>query len=120
MSSVAERLAQTDRIAPIPRCTAEALALHILILQASSLLKDVRNTVAVFSKFSDMAFRDTDFLDLYKPPEDTGRVNLDTKISMPNNLEFNDWFIPFDRDSRVNPFVYEDWETERAGLNFFR
>ena len=120
MSSVAERLAQKNRITPLPRCTAEALALHILIQQASTLLKDVRNTVADFSKFSDMAFRDTDFLNLYKTPNDTGRVNLDTKISLPNNLEFNDWFIPFDRDSRVNPFVYEDWETERAGLNFFR
>ena len=120
MSSVLERLAQPERITPIPRCTAEALALHILIQHASTLLSEVRSIEADFSIFAAVAFRDTDFLEIYNAPAETGRVNLDTRVSLPNNLEFNDWFTPFNRNKPVNPFVYEDWETERAGLNFFR
>ena len=120
MSSVAERLAQPELVTPIPRCTAEAIALHVLIQHASTLLKEIRSIESDFSGFAAEAFRDTDFLELYEAPTDTGRVNLDTKVPLPNNLEFNDWFTPFNRNNPVNPFIYEDWETERAGLNFFR
>ena len=39
---------------------------------------------------------------------------------LPNNLEFNDWFKPFNSFEPVNPFVYEDWTTEQSGINFYR
>jgi len=47
-------------------------------------------------------------------------VDLNKRVSLPNNLEFNDWFKPFDPDKPVNPFVYEDWTTEQLGINFYR
>ena len=120
MSSVAERLVQPEQVAPVPRCTAEAFALHILIDHAITILKDVRRIDADYSKFTSIAFRDTDFLHLYEAAEDKPGVDLNKRIPLPNNLEFNDWFKPFNRDEPVNPFVYEDWTTEQAGINFYR
>ncbi|MDA1128169.1 MAG: hypothetical protein O2913_05670 [Chloroflexi bacterium] len=120
MSSVAERLVQPERIAPIPRCTAEALALHILIEHATALLKDVRRIDADFCEFMTQAFRDTDFLKLYEANEDGSKASPADGSSVPKHLDLNDWFIPFDRHVPVNPFVYEDWTTEQAGINFYR
>jgi len=120
MTSVAERLVQPVQIAPVPRCTAEAFALHMLIEHATALLKDIRHIDADYGKLISLAFRDTDFLQLYEAAEDVTRVDFDKRIRLPNNLEFDDWFKPFNRDEPVNPFVYEDWTTEQAGINFFR
>ena len=120
MSSVTERLAQPDQISPLPRCTAEALALHVLIQHATAILKDVQRIDADFNKFIAKAFRDSEFVMLYKAAPEVPGQDLNSRVSLPNNLEFNDWFVPFDRNEPVNPFVYEDWETERAGINFFR
>jgi hypothetical protein len=120
MTSVAERLVQPQRTAPVPRCTAEAFALHIMIRQATIILKEVQRIDADFGRFTATAFRDTDFLDLYDAAPDEPGINLDKRIPLPNNLEFNDWFKPFDRLEPVNPFVYEDWTTEQAGINFYR
>lgn len=120
MTSVAERLVQPQRTAPVPRSTAEAFALHILVRQATTILKDVRRIDADFGAFTALAFRDTDFLDLYDAAPDPPGINLDKRIPLPNNLEFNDWFKPFDSLEPVNPFVYEDWTTEQNGINFYR
>ena len=120
MSSVAERLAQPGRIAPIPRCTAEAFALHILIEHAVRLLNSVRRIEADFVKFKTVAFRDTEFLDLYEQVEDESGIDLNCRVPTVNNLDFNDWFKPFNHKEPVNPFLYEDWETEQSGINFFR
>jgi hypothetical protein len=120
MTSVAERLVQPQRTAPVPRSTAEAFALHILIQQATTILKDVRSIDADFGTFTALAFRDTEFLDLYDAAPDEPGINLDKRVPLPNNLEFNDWFKPFDRLHPVNPFVYEDWTTEQNGINFYR
>ena len=120
MSSVAESLVQPEKIAPLVRCTAEAFALHILVQHATAILKDVQRIDADYSKFEALAFRDTEFVMLYKAAPDVPGQDLDTRVALPNNLDFNDWFTPFNRNEPVNPFVYEDWETERAGLNFFR
>ena len=67
-----------------------------------------------------MVFRDTDFLSLYEAAAEVPGVDLNKRVSLPNNLEFNDWFKPFDPDKPVNPFVYEDWTTEQLGINFYR
>ena len=120
MSSVAERLVQPERTAPVPRSTAEAFALHVLVQHATTILKDVQRIDADFSQFTSMAFRDTDFLSLYEAAADVPGVDLNKRVSLPNNLEFNDWFKPFDPDKPVNPFVYEDWTTEQLGINFYR
>ena len=120
MTSVAERLVQPQRTAPVPRSTAEAFALHILVRQATTILKDVRGIDADFGEFTALAFRDTEFLDLYDAAPDPPGTNLDKRIPLPNNLEFNDWFKPFDSLEPVNPFVYEDWTTEQNGINFYR
>ncbi len=120
MSSVAERLVQPTKTGPVPRCTAEAFALHVLIEHATAILKDVRRIDADYSKFTSLAFRDTDFLHLYEAADETPGVDLDKRIPLPNNLEFNDWFKPFNPDEPVNPFIYEDWTTEQAGINFYR
>ena len=120
MTSVAERLVQPEMVSPVARCTAEAFALHILIEQATVILKDVQSIDADYGDFMAAAFRDTDFLALYEAAADEPGVDLDKRVPLPNNLEFNDWFKPFDRHAPVNPFVYEDWTTEQAGINFFR
>ena len=120
MSSVAERLVQPSKIIPIPRCTAEAFALHILIVQATTLLKDVQRIEANYQDFRRMTYRDDEFLALYDAVEDEPGVDLDRRIALANNLEFNDWFKPFNADQPVNPFIYEDWTTEQTGINFFR
>ena len=120
MISVAERLAQPSKIAPVPRCTAEAFALHILIQHASSLLKDIQRLDADYNAFKSIAYRDDEFLQLYNAVPDEPRIDLNSRVSLPNNLEFDDWFIPFNQDEPVNPFVHEDWETQQAGINFFR
>ena len=120
MSSVAERLVQPERTAPVPRCTAEAFALHILIEHATTILKDVQRIDADYQEFITLAFRDTDFLSLYEANPDGPGVDLNNRVPLANNLEFNDWFKPFNRNEPVNPFVYEDWTTEQLGINFYR
>jgi len=120
MSSVAERLVQPEQIAPVPRCTAEAFALHILIEHATTILKDVQRIDADYKGFREVAFRDTEFLLLYEAGDDPPGIDLDKRVPLPNNLEFNDWFKPFDHHEPVNPFVYEDWTTEQSGINFYR
>ena len=120
MSSVAERLVQPMQITPVPRCTAEALALHILLEHATALLKEVKRTEADYSAFKALAFRDTDFLLLYEADTDEAEAVPNNTSPLPNNLEFADWFKPFDRNEPVNPFVYEDWTTEQSGINFYR
>ena len=120
MSSVGERLVQPEKTAPVPRCTAEAFALHILIQQATAILKDVQRIDADFTEFRSLAFRDTDFLSLYEAAEDPPGADLNKRIPLPNNLDFNDWFKPFDPLEPVNPFIYEDWTTAQLGINFYR
>ena len=120
MCSVAERLVQPSKITPIPKCTAEAFALHILLVQATTLLKDVQRIDADYQEFRRQTYRDNDFLALYDAVEDEPSVDLNSRIALPNNLEFNDWFKPFNTDQPVNPFIYEDWTTEQTGINFFR
>ena len=120
MCSVAERLVQPRKITPIPRCTGEAFALHILLVQATTLLKDVQRIDADYQEFRRQTYRDNDFLALYDAVEDEPSVDLNSRIALPNNLEFNDWFKPFNTDQPVNPFIYEDWTTEQTGINFFR
>ena len=120
MSSVGERLVQPEKTAPVPRCTAEAFALHILIQQATAILKDVQRIDADFTEFRSLASRDTDFLALYEAAEDPPGADLNKRIPLPNNLDFNDWFKPFDPLEPVNPFIYEDWTTAQLGINFYR
>jgi hypothetical protein len=120
ISSVAERLVQPKRVAPVPRCTAEAFALHILIQHATTLLRDVKRIEADYNEFISLAFRDTEFLLLYEADKDGSGVGRNDNDTLPNNLEFADWFKPFDRQEPVNPFVYEDWTTEQSGINFYR
>jgi len=120
MSSVAERLVQLEQIAPLPRSTAEAMALHILIEDATTLLRDVKRIDADYNEFKALAFRDTEFLSLYETNPNEPADNPTNHKPLPNNLEFADWFKPFDSNKPVNPFVYEDWTTEQACLNFER
>ncbi|MAF38482.1 MAG: hypothetical protein CL696_06320 [Chloroflexi bacterium] len=120
MGSVAERLVQPEKAAPAPRCTAEAFALHVLIQHATAILKDVQRIDADYTAFKDEAFRDTEFLGLYDADADVPGADLNKRVPLPNNLEFNDWFKPFDSLKPVNPFIYEDWTTEQAGINFYR
>ncbi|MQG32897.1 MAG: hypothetical protein FI717_01170 [SAR202 cluster bacterium] len=119
MCSVADRLAQPERVTPVPRCTAEALALHVLIEQGTALLREVKREEADYRGFVSQAFRDTDFLQLYEAGNREEHLGPNHR-PRPNNIDFNDWFKPFDRNAPVNPFVYEDWTTEQSGLNFFR
>jgi len=113
-------LVQPDRTAPVPRSTAAAFALHVLVQHATAILKDVQRIAADFSQFTSIVFRDTDFLSLYEAAAEVPGVDLNKRVALPNNLEFNDWFKPFDQDKPVNPFVYEDWTTEQLGINFYR
>jgi hypothetical protein len=75
-------------------CTAEELALHILIEEATALL-EIDGINAEFNEFEDVIYQDWDFEYLYDLEVDgieDGKTGAELGIV---NLRFSEWFKPF-------------------------
>ena len=106
--TVGYKLALPEPLAPLPSCTAEALALHILIEQARNQLH-AEAIEPDFSLFESLAFQDLDFEVLYDMSID-GIEDTQVGASMGyGNLQFNEWFEPFlNATTPVHPYAAEE------------
>ena len=105
--TVGYKLALPEKSDTLLACTAEELALHILIERASVLLEE-DGIDADFDLFEDEIYQDVDFEYLYDPEVDgieDSEVGAEMKIV---NLHFSDWFKPFDNASMpVHPLCQD-------------
>ncbi len=100
LMTVIWKLAQTKPVYPILDCTAEELALKILIKEAKSVL-EMSGDSADFSMFEDVVFQDLDFEMLYRPELDGIEDGGIGKYLGSDNLQFARWFVPFDNAATV-------------------
>jgi hypothetical protein len=105
---VGYKLALQEPLAPLPSCTAEELALHILIEQAKSELQ-ADAIEPDFSLFESLAFQDLDYEVLYDMSVD-GIEDTTVGAEMAyGNLRFNEWFEPFlNATMPIHPYAAED------------
>lgn len=92
--TVGYKLALNRKSDTLIACTAEELALCILIERASELLEE-DGIDADFSAFEDVIYQDVDFEYLYEPETDgieDSEVGVELGIG---NLHFSEWFKPF-------------------------
>lgn len=106
--TVGYKLALPEESDTLIACTAEELALHILIEQASALL-EIDGIEADFVPFEDVVYQDVDFEYLYEPEtdgiEDSERG---TELGIAN-LRFSEWFKPFLNASMpVHPYCQDE------------
>jgi hypothetical protein len=106
--TVGYKLALQEPLAPLPSCTAEELALHILIEQAKSELQ-ADAIEPDFSLFESLAFQDLDYEVLYDMSVD-GIEDTTVGAEMAyGNLRFNEWFEPFlNATMPIHPYAAED------------
>ena len=106
--TVGYKLAAPKPLAPLPSCTAEELALHILIEQAKNQLQ-AEAIAPDFSLFVSLAFQDLDFEVLYDMSVD-GIEDTTVGVEMAlDNLPFDKWFEPFlNETAPVHPYAAED------------
>ena len=106
--TVGYKLALPKKSATLIACTAEELALHILIEEASALL-EIDGEEADFGDFEDMIYQDMDFEYLYDMKVDgieDSEVGVEIGIG---NLHFSEWFKPFDNASMpVHPLCQDE------------
>lgn len=88
-------------------CTAEELALHILIEQATGLL-EIDGIEAAFGDFEDAIYQDLDFEYLFDPAVDGIEDSEEGKEMAICNLRFSDWFKPFDNSMPVHTLCQEE------------
>lgn len=96
--TVGYKLAISEKSDTLIACTAEELALHILIERASTLLEE-DGIDADFSLFEDEIYQDLDFEYLYELEMDGIEDNEEGAELRIVNLHFSDWFKPFDNAS---------------------
>ena len=106
--TVGYKLALPEQLDPLPSCTAEELALHILIEQAKNQLR-AEAIEPDFSLFVSLAFQDLDFEVLYDMSID-GIEDTTVGAEMAyGNLRFNEWFEPFlNATMPIHPYGAED------------
>ena len=107
--TVGYKLALSDPPVPLLSCTAEELALHVLIEEAGEGLK-AKGTEPDFSEFEDRAFQDDlDIEILYNLALD-GIEDTPVGDSMGyGNLQFDQWFEPFlNASTPIHPYVAEE------------
>lgn len=105
--TVGYKLALPDNSHTLLSCTAEELALNMLIERASDILED-EGIEAEFGGFEDVIFQDVDFEYLYEPENDGIEDSAIGKEIGMGYLHFSDWFKPFDNTSMpVHPFCWE-------------
>ena len=90
-------------------CTAEELALHILIEQATAIL-ETYEIDADFTDFEDHVFQDIDHEFLYDMSMDGIEDSEKGKEMAIANLSFSDWFKPFDNASMpIHPLCQDKY-----------
>ena len=90
-------------------CTAEELALHILIEEATGILGN-DHIEAEFGDFEDAIFQDVDHEFLYDMSIDGFEDSEEVKELAMVNLSFSDWFKPFDNASMpVHPLCQDKY-----------
>lgn len=106
--TVGYKLALPEPLAPLPSCTAEELALHILIEQAKNQLQ-AEAIESDFSLFVILAFQDLDFEVLYDMAMDgIEDTTVGTEMAY-DNLPFDNWFEPFlNATMPIHPYAAED------------
>ncbi|MFC1705862.1 hypothetical protein ACFL59_03455 [Planctomycetota bacterium] len=85
-------------------CVAEELALHAIAQGASDTLT-VQAVEPDFDLFSDIAFKDQDYLFLFSPAQDGIEDSAIGEAMGIVNLRFAHWFRPFYDSVPVHPFV---------------
>jgi len=103
--TVGYKLGQDEPPLPLHSCTAEEIALHVLIEEAKYLLEE-EEIEADFSLFEDVVFQDADFEYLYMDRFD-GIEDSEAGAELGiGNLHFDEWFQPFlNAASQVHPYV---------------
>jgi hypothetical protein len=106
--TVGYKLALPKRSSRLLACTAEELALHLLIQEATALL-ETDGIKADFSTFEDLIYQDWDFEFLYDFKHDgieDGEVGVELGMV---NLSFSEWFKPFENASMpIHPYCQDD------------
>ena len=103
--TVRYKLAQPLPPEPLLSCTAEELALHILIMEAEALL-DIEVVESDFGVFQDSAFQDLDHEYLY----DLGIDGIeDSELGKElgiGHFRFDEWFRPFNNAAdAIHPYA---------------
>lgn len=105
--TVGYKLTLPEKYDTLIACTAEELALHILIEEATAVL-EIDGIEADFSEFEDMIYQDIDFEYLYDLEMDgieDGAIGDELGIT---NINFSDWFKIFDNASMpVHPICQD-------------
>ena len=106
--TVGYKLVLSEQSETLSACTAEELALHILIERASTLL-DMDGIEADFFGFEDVIYQDTDFEYLYDPERDgIEDSEIGTELGI-GNLHFSEWFKIFDNASMpIHPLCQDE------------
>ena len=98
-------------------CTAEEIALRIMIDNATAVLDD-RGEDIEFGDWEDFAFEDTDHRWLWDPRFDGIGSSDDTAFLGVANLRYEEWFVPFSHPRVMHPYAdmgpVEPWEEDRA------
>ena len=107
--TVGYKLAQPEPPVPLFSCTAEELALHVLIEEAREGLK-TQGIEPEFSEFEDRAFQDDMDIEILYDMALDGIEDSPVGDSMRYaNLQFDQWFEPFlSATTPVHPYVAEE------------
>jgi hypothetical protein len=93
-----------------PGCTAEELVLSMIVQQWQVLL-DLTELGQSWTDLSEYLFEDADFEYLFEPEMDG--VENDPLVHKTSGIEVNpvdDWFVPFNVESRVHPYAVDLFE----------
>lgn len=106
--TVSYKLALSEGSDTLIACTAEEIALHILIERASAVL-EMEGIESDFDAFEDMVLQDVDFEFLYEPESEwiDEKKNRD-ELGMAN-LHPSEWFKPFlNAAMPIHPYCQEE------------
>ncbi len=105
--TVGWKLAQAEPPEPLLSCTAEELALRVLIDDAGETLRD-RGIEDSFDAFESAVFDDADHIFLYVPAVD-GIEDSEAGAELGvGHLRFEEWFAPFENaTTAVHPYAAE-------------
>ncbi len=106
--TVGYKLALPEQSETLLACTAEELALHLLIEKAKVVL-EIKGNEPDFDAFEDAIYQDCDFEYLYEPEADgieDSEIGAELGIG---NLHFSEWFKPFINASMpVHPYCQDE------------
>ncbi|MFB4279907.1 MULTISPECIES: hypothetical protein [unclassified Nonomuraea] len=105
-----------------PACVAEELALRLLIEEAKAVLElyelmDSDEAESIYDFFTDHAFDDVDHEMLYTPELDGIDEHPEAAFLRIAPMGFASWFVPFDRQRRVHPYLEEPESSPSANAS---